>query len=145
MEVLMRNLICTFLLSSFIAVFGTVAAFGQTPGLRVEADIPFDFTIGKSTFEKGSYEMRLTRITGSVYNASLYNAKGKIVMSTTAIQIGSTNADASDMLFASKAGRLALNKLRTPDTGFQFAMPKTDEAIVAEAKKVQVQPVGAPN
>jgi hypothetical protein len=145
MEVLMRNLICTFLLSSYIAVFGTFAAFGQTPGLRVEADIPFDFTIGKTTFEKGSYEMRLTRVNGVVYHASLYNANGKIVMTTMAIQIGSTNRDASDMLFAANNGRLSLNKLRTPDTGFQFSIPKSDASFVAEAKKIEVQPVGSPN
>ena len=141
----MRNIISAFLALSFIAVFGTVLAFGQTPGLHVEAEIPFDFTVGKSTFSKGSYEMRLSRINGSVYSASLYDADGKVVLSTTAIKIGSTNRDGSDMLFSANGGRLSLNKLRTPDTGFQFSIPKADSTFVAEAKKVQVQPAGSPN
>ena len=140
----MRNIISAFLVLSFIAVFGTILAFGQTPGLRVEANIPFDFTVGDKTFASGSYKLILTRNFSSMYNASLYDSEGRVIFNTTAIRNGSTNRERSDMVFAVSDGGHFLEKLRTPDMGFQFATWKK-ERLVAESKKTSVPTTASPN
>jgi hypothetical protein len=136
MEVLMRKLFSAFLSISFIAVFGAATAYGQVYGLRVSADVPFDFAVGDSTFAAGKYEMLLTSNNGSVYTVSLFNENRKQVMGMTAIRIGSTSKD-SDLLFANDSGAKFLEKLRTPDMGFQFVSSKK-ERLLALAKRTSV-------
>jgi hypothetical protein len=145
MEVLMRNIINAFLTISFIAVLGA-ASYAQTIGLRVEANIPFDFTVGESTFAGGSYELLLTRNHNSVYSASLLDSEGKVVLKTTAIRTGATSRENSNMEFAVSGGGHFLEKLRTPDMGFQFAVAKSNR-LIAKTQKVNVpaKEAGAPN
>ena len=140
----MRNITSAFLTLSFIAVFGIVSASAQGYGLRVSADVPFDFTIGNTTFAAGKYEMVLTGHSGSVYSASLFDDKRKLVLNTTAIRNGSTNKDNSDLLFAADGGGHFLEKLRTPEMGFQFVSSKR-ERLVAQAKKISVPTDASPN
>jgi len=137
----MRN---SLLIISLITIFGAAAAFGQTTGIRVEANIPFDFTIGKTNFASGNYELLVSRYFNSLYTVSILNSEGKVVMKTVASANGSTNRKNSDMVFASNAGGLVLDKLRTPDMGLQFAYSKSDK-LVAQTQKVPVETSSAPN
>jgi hypothetical protein len=141
----MRNIISAFLVLSFIAVFGTIIAFGQTQGMRVSADVPFDFTIGNSTVAAGKYEMVLTSHLSSVYAVSLFNENHKLVLSTTAVRIGSTNQDNSDLLFSNVGAGRYLEKLRTPEYGFQFVTSKKDRLVAEQAKKISVPTEASPN
>ena len=140
----MRNIISAFLTLSFLAVFGTVSTFAQMSGFRVSADVPFDFTIGDSAFSAGKYEMVLSSVTGSVYSVSLFNQNRERIFGTIAIRNGSTNKENSDLLFATDGGGRFLEKLRTPDMGFQFVSSKK-ERMVALAKRVSVPTEASPN
>ena len=140
----MRNIISAFLTLSFLAILGTVSTSAQVSGLRVAADVPFDFTIGNSTFAAGKYEMVLTSVTGSVYSVSLYDQSRKRILGATAIRTGSTNKDNSDLLFATDGGGRFLDKLRTPDMGFQFVSSKK-ERLTALAKRISVPTDASPN
>jgi hypothetical protein len=137
----MRN---SLLIISLITILGAASAFGQTNGFRVEANIPFDFTVGKTTFTSGNYELLVSRYFNSLYTVSILNSEGKVIMKTTAIRNGSTNRDNSDMVFAANAGSHVLDKLRTPDMGLQFAYSKSDK-LVAQTQKVPVETSSAPN
>ena len=139
----MRHLISAFLTLSLLAVFASASSSAQVYGYRVSADVPFDFTIGDRTFAAGKYDMVLTSITGSVYSVSLYDQKRNRIMGATAIRTGATNKD-SELLFATEGGGYFLEKLRTPDMGFQFASSKK-ERMVALAKKVSVPVDSSPN
>lgn len=143
MEVLMRHIISAFLTISFVAVFGA-ATFAQTPGLRVEANIPFDFTVGKNTFASGSYDLVLTRIHNSIYTASLMDSSGNLVLKTVAVRNGATNRDSSQMIFSVSEGGKYLETIRTPEMGFQFATSKKDR-LLASTQKVAVPAEGSPN
>ena len=139
----MRRITSALLAISFIAVIGSFTAFGQSNGLRVEADIPFDFTVGKKTFSSGNYKLVLTRFQNTVYTASLYDGDGKFVLRTTAIRNGSVVNNKSDMVFAVNEGGHFLEKLRTPDMGFQFGVWKSD-SLLAKSEKVSVPTNGSP-
>jgi hypothetical protein len=144
MEVLMRNITSAFLVLSFIAVFGIISAFAQTNGLRVEANIPFDFTVGKKSFEAGKYKIVLNELHSSIYAVSLFDENNKWILNTTAVRNGSTNRDRSDMVFAATEGGHFLEKLRTPEMGFQFAYRKSDR-LLAKAATVSVPTGSSPN
>jgi len=144
MEVLMRSSVKTLLIPSFIVVLGIISTFGQTVGMRVDADIPFDFTVGKTTFSEGKYKLVLTRIHESLYAVSMFGEDGKRVLATTAIRNGSVNAQNSDMVFAVSNGGHFLDKLRTADAGFKFALQNTDRTV-AESQRTSVPVSGSPN
>jgi hypothetical protein len=144
MEVLMRSSVKTLLIPSFIVVLGIISTFGQTAGMRVDADIPFDFTVGKTNFSEGKYKLIFTRLQESLYSVSIFGEDGKRVLSTTAIRNGSTNSKNSDMVFAVANGGHFLDKLRTADAGFRFTVQTTDRTI-AESKITTVPVSGAPN
>jgi hypothetical protein len=144
MEVLMRTVTSALLTVLFIAVFGVISASAQTSGLRVDADIPFDFTIGKTTFEAGKYKMVLTKVYSSIYAVSLFDKSNKRILNATAVRNGATIRDKSDMVFAAIEGGHFLEKLRTPDMGFQFAYSKSDR-LLAKANKVSVPTGSSPN
>ncbi|MFL6467812.1 MAG: hypothetical protein ACJ72Z_07620 [Pyrinomonadaceae bacterium] len=140
----MRSFVKALLIPSFILVLGSISTFGQTPGMRVDAEIPFDFTVGKATFSEGKYKLILTRLHDSLYSVSMFGTDGKRVLSTTAIRNGSTNRKNSDMVFAISDGGHYLDKLRTADAGFKFIV-HPGERIVAESKRTSVPVSGAPN
>ena len=139
----MRNIISTFLVLSFIAIFGTISVFAQD-GTRVDADIPFEFTVGKTTFAPGKYRMVLTSVNGSVYNVSLFDAGRKRIFNTIAVRNPSTNRHRSEMVFAVAESGHLLETIRTPEMGFRFMGSKRD-VLVAHSKTVAVPASGSPN
>jgi hypothetical protein len=137
MEVLMRAIIRTFLVLSLTLVFGASISNAQGLGWRIEADIPFDFSIGDKTFAAGKYDLSVIRLHGSVHAVRLIDETGKTVCNTTAIQNGSTVPDKADMLFAVVDDQRYLEKIRTPDFGFLFSKSSGDKRV-AKAKRVSV-------
>jgi hypothetical protein len=131
----MRAIIRTFLVLSLTLVFG--ASISNAQGLRVEADIPFDFIIGNKTYAAGKYDVSLIRLYGSVHSVRLRDDSGKVICQTTAIQNGSSVPDKSDMLFAIVDDQRFLDKIRTPDFGFVFSKSTGDKRI-AKAKRLSV-------
>ena len=144
MEVLMRAIIRTFLVLSLTLVFGASISYAQA-GTRIEANIPFDFTIGDKTFAAGKYDLSLFRLYGSVHSVTLRDNTGKLILNTTAIQNGSNARNKSDMLFAIVEDEHFLDKIRTPDCGFVFNRSSRDKRN-AKASRVSVPTTGsAPN
>ena len=145
MEVLMRAVIRTFLVLSLTLVFGASISYAQITGTRVEADIPFDFSIGDRTFEAGKYNLSVIRLYGSVHSVRMRDGTGKLILSTTAIQNGSSVRNKSDMLFAFVDEGRYLDKIRTPECGFVFSKSSGDKRI-AKAQRLSVPTSGpAPN
>jgi hypothetical protein len=142
MEVLMGAIIKSFLVLSFALVFGASISYTQGVGVRVDADIPFDFSIGDKTFAAGKYELSVIRLYGSVHAVRMRDETGKVICNATAIQNGSTRPTGSDMLFAIVDGEHILDKIRTPDVGFVFSRTNGDKRI-AKAKRESVPLSGA--
>ena len=138
----MRAVIRTFLVLSLTLVFGASISNAQGTGLRVEAEIPFDFTIGDKTYTAGKYDLTLVRLYGAVHSARLRDDTGKVICNTTAIQNGSSVPNKSDMLFAVVDGQRYLEKIRTPDFGFVFSKSSGDKRI-AKARRVSVPTSGS--
>jgi len=143
MEVHMKKVIGTILVSLFVGVFGVAASYAQQ-GTRVEANIPFDFTVGKKTFASGNYQLLLTQTNASVYSASLIDSDGRQILRTLAIRNGRTLRDRSEMVFAVSGGDRYLETIKTPEAGFAFALSISDKRV-AEAKHETIPASGAPN
>lgn len=139
----MKKVLSAILVLSFAMVFGAATSFAQH-GTVVEADIPFDFTIGKETFASGKYRLILRSGGTWIYSMELLDRDGKHIFKTTAIRNGKTLRNKSVMVFAIAGEDRYLETIKTPDAGFGFLTDLKDKRI-AEAKRVTVDTSGAPN
>ena len=137
----MRAIIRSFLVLSLTLVFGASISYAQA-GTRIEADIPFDFTIGDKTFAAGKYDLSLFRLYGSVHSVRLRDAEGRLILNTVAIQNGSTVPNKSDMVFSIVEDQHLLDKIRTPDSGFVFNKSSRDKRV-AKARSVAIPTSGS--
>ena len=140
----MRKLILSSIALFSLSLIFTAAVSAQVSGTRVEANIPFDFTVGSETFSAGSYRLLFTKGTGYVYKVSLTTEKGRPIMKTIAVQNGSTLRNKSELVFAVADGDYFLEKLRTPEAGYQFNWSAKDKKV-AQVKRVGVPTESSPN
>ena len=138
----MRAIIRTFLVLSLTLVFGSSISYAQVSGTRVEAEIPFEFSIGDKTFAAGKYVLSVIRLHDSVYSVRMRDDAGKLIHSTTAIQNGSSLRNRADMLFAVVDNDRYLDMIRTPECGFMFSKSSGDKRI-AKAKRLSVPTSGS--
>jgi len=140
----MRAIIRTLLVLSLTLVFGASISYAQQVGYRVEADIPFAFSVGNKTFAAGKYDLSVIRLYGAVHAVRMRDETGKVVCNTIAIQNGSSVPKGADMLFAVAEGQRYLDKLRTTDFGFVFSRSSGDKRV-AKVKQVSVPAESSPN
>ena len=136
----------TVLLALALGVIAGVAQ-AQLPVILV-ADIPFNFTIERTTLPAGKYEFQ--QLADSPWEWTIADAKGTVkVIFTT---------DPADMLKVSKLNELVFNAYSDKDyflskvwiegmeEGFHVAMPKAEKAIrkgiAAKSRNIPLQKKG---
>lgn len=134
MEVLMKKVIGICFAFIFALVLNIESTSAQAFGTRVEAEIPFDFTVGKQTFSAGKYRLRVVRLNHALHSVLVLDSSGKVILSTTAIQNGSTSSAKSEMIFANIGDDYYLDTIRTPEAGYQFGRSVNDKKL-ARLKK----------
>lgn len=132
----MKTIIKALLVLSILAVFGVTFAFPQTGGMRLRAEIPFDFAIGNEVFPAGKYSLSVFRRSDTVHAVQLRDESGKLVCNTIAVQNGSSR-DRIEMVFAGKDDRRQLEKLSTPTFGYIFSRAGGDKHL-ASVERVSV-------
>lgn len=139
----MKKIVSNFIVFSFISVFAVLAASAQYSATQVDADIPFDFSIGKKTFKAGKYHLKLLRNNSGGYNVTLRDESQKMIFSTIALRNASTKLKGSDMVFAVVDGHRYLEKIRTPEVGYGFYTSFSDKRS-ASIERAAVPVSGAP-
>ena len=85
----------------FAIFFGfAVASVEAQTASRVEVQIPFEFTAGKTTLKPGVYTIK--RMSGNL--VQLKNADGKALILNAPVNLSSTNPDATERLVFNKYG-----------------------------------------
>ena len=115
--------IVSFLAVVFVMAGSDVYAQGTT---KLDAEIPFDFSIGDQTFEAGKYVMRLRRNQSGADSVELRDSSNRVVYEAFAIQNGDNGNGKAQLIF-DRDGSVA--KLSKVQTGFKgFTMPDGDAA-----------------
>jgi hypothetical protein len=143
MEVLMKKIIGTLITFSFLTMAAVLTTNAQFTAVKVKADIPFDFSIGKRSFQAGKYDLKLVRNVTGVYSVTLIDQSDKQVHSTLALKGIDLNLKASDMVFAVANGHRYLKEIRMPELTCTFNMSIPDNRT-ARVEKVAIPTSGAP-
>jgi hypothetical protein len=113
-------------------VLATATAQAQTAS-RVEANIPFDFTVGKANLKAGAYSVK--RLSNNAL--SIRRADGKTTALVNApLTIGAREARAGERLVFNKYGdQYFLSQIwMTPDSGRQLFSSGTETKAAREFK-----------
>jgi len=138
----MKKIICTFISIAVLSILAGVSASAQTYGTRVEADIPFDFTVGKKTYKAGSYDLSIVRGQAGTYLVSLFDENGKYICRSFAVENAGTVKRQSILEFSVMSGEHYLAALRTPDVAYSFLNSPRNKSV-AQAERVSV-PLSGP-
>lgn len=99
----------------------SVAANGQST-TKVQAEMPFEFSIGDRSYEPGRYQMRVTRAGSSHSVLQLINEKGEVIHATLVRKDDAKKAAKSSLAFDVKGDRRRLSSLRTGKHQYQILM-----------------------
>jgi hypothetical protein len=122
----MKNL--AFRIAAILGIFLGLAVAGvqaQTPS-RVEVNIPFEFSAGKTTLQPGVYTVK--RMSGNLVTLRNVDNKSSVILNAP-VNLSSTNVDASERLVFNKNGdRYVLAQIwLTVDSGRELLKEKKAE------------------
>jgi hypothetical protein len=141
-EVIMKKFICTFISVAVLSLAVVVSAGAQSFGTRVEANIPFDFTVGKKTFKAGSYDMSIVRGIAGVYYVTLFDENGRSISRSLAVENAGTIKKGSLLEFSVDGGDHYLEAFRSPTVAYSVLNSARKQSF-AQAKNITI-PVSGP-
>lgn len=122
--------ICTIL--SLLVVFSVVSANAQSVE-RIDAKIPFDFNIGKTTYKAGNYIIRVSKIAGSNTILSLEDENKNFLQNFVVLRNGNTSDKKSLLLFNRYEDKVFLSQISTPGIGFRLSPTETERQIARKS------------
>lgn len=121
----------TFLVLAIL--FAQISAEAQTKGYT--ADIPFDFSIGKKTFDAGEYRIYLNNSIDSATVMRVRGKKGLGSLSTVVMKNGDASGNGKTLLVFNRYGdHYAMKQLLSPAFGFSAPKPKGSVKVWLEGK-----------
>ena len=117
----MKKFIQTVSFLGLTLIFGAAAANAQANVTRVDADIPFDFMVGKERFEAGKYVLRISTTAGGAKAVSILNERREQVASTFATENGDRAKTSAELRFDKSAGTAVLSQIITENGGYSVA------------------------
>jgi hypothetical protein len=131
----MKNL--AFRIAAILGIFLGLTVAGvqaQTPS-RVEVNIPFEFSAGKTTFKAGVYTVK--RMSGNLITLRNVADKSSVILNAP-VNLSSTNIDSKERLVFNKSGdRYFLAQIwLTVDTGRELLREKKTAERIEVALRV---------
>ena len=135
----MKNQICR--IAAIFAIFLGLAVAGvqaQTPS-RVEVNIPFEFSAGKTTLKPGVYTVK--RMSGNLVTLRNVDDKSSVILNAP-VNLSSTDVEASERLVFNKYGeRYFLAQIwLTVDSGRELLREKKTEKAERIELALRVSP-----
>jgi hypothetical protein len=138
----MKKFIYTISFLAIVLTFSGSAVLAQST-TRIDADIPFAFTLGGETFEAGKYVMRVRRTSAGAEKLEVRDAKNRVVYEAFMLQNGDTTNAKPELVFDRVSGQAVLAKIRLENMGLD--VPADKDANVTLASKERKRNGGSSN
>lgn len=120
---------------SFIAiglVFSAFSAQAQSV-TKVQADVPFAFTIGDKTFEAGKYDLKVINNASGSVRVQLTDEDGKVMHSAVMLRNGSGISEKAELVFDVNGADRVLSSIKTDDAGYTLPKFKKSKSVTIRA------------
>lgn len=125
--------IVSFLALVFVMAGTEVNAQSVT---KINAVIPYDFSIGDEQFEAGKYVMRVKRMQNGVNLIELRDSSHRVVHESYALENGDPGTGKANLVFDRSGSVAKLTQVRTGDRGFAISGDtKGDGSMTLASKK----------
>jgi len=126
---------CSMLVLS--VAFMVVSANAQNQVVnRIDANIPFTFTLGEKTFPAGDYVIRLSKVSPDSMSLLLATKDGKTLDNVLLASKGDAADGKARLIFGSADGQYFLSKVITGEKGFTL---QNDDAKTGVSKNRNVK------
>ncbi|MGQ0542431.1 MAG: hypothetical protein ACT4O9_11370 [Blastocatellia bacterium] len=109
--------ICSFL--TLALVFSAVSANAQSE-TKVEASIPFAFSIGDKTLPAGNYDIKVNSSSSGTVNVTFFNEDGESVLIALAVREGEVRESKPELRFDVDGERRVLANISTHTTAYSI-------------------------
>ena len=125
----MKRIIQMFSMLVLATVLFAVSAQAQSTD-RIDAKIPFDFSIGSKSFKAGDYVLKVSKSETSGSTFQLVNKKGKVLESGTLSENGETSKESSRLIFEQNSDKQNfLSKVMIDNKGFSLSPAGGSESL----------------
>ena len=138
----MKKFIYTVSFLAIVLTFTGTSTLAQA-ATRIDAQIPFDFTIDGEAFEAGKYVIRLRKTASGVQHLEMRNAKHRVVYEGFVVQNGELATGQPELLFDQIGGQAVLAKIRLENMG--LGVPVDKDATTTLASKERKRTGGSSN
>lgn len=126
----MKKVIYTISFIAIAVAFSGTSALAQSV-TRINASIPFDFTIGGEVFEAGKYVMRVEKMPSGAEKLEMRDAKNRIVYQAFTLQNGDSTLGKPELIFDRVGGQAVLERIRLENKGIGVPVEKGSNVAVA--------------
>lgn len=120
-------------------IFGLAIGLGvptasAQPSAKINAAIPFNFTVGDKRIEAGEYNLALTKDSSGGAILVITDREGKLVHTTLGRLVGAPDRNGSDLVFDRVGDDRYLSKVVIEDSSFSFGVS------IKPASKFEMKP-----
>lgn len=128
----MKRFIQFFSFLALAFVFSAVSAQAQSV-TKVEAEIPFDFTIGDKNFSAGTYELRVVGSAAGSTRILMVDKDGEPAHSAIILRNGDSEGQPAKLVFDVVGDNRSLASITTNAAGFSVPSAKRSKSVTIRA------------
>lgn len=132
----MKKIIQIVSFLSLALIFGGVSANGQLSVTKVDATIPFDFTVGDKSFSAGNYVIRLAGNRTTV-SFEIRDENGKTLHNGFVMSSGDVAKAEPELVFDKVGGQRSLSKILIENAGYAFPEASKAKQIASSKRKAE--------
>lgn len=132
----MKQFIQLLSVLSLAVVFGAAAVNAQT-STKIDAAIPFDFSVGGKTISAGTYEFRVTPNSAGGAVVSIIDKNGDTVHTVLSNQSGGAAEAKSELVFETISGGKHLSKVVIGNLGISVPTSRVVKVFTLAANDLE--------
>jgi len=135
----MKRFIQIFSFLGLALIFSAATAKAQTVN-KVDAKIPFNFSVGDKNYEAGDYKLKIQSIAAGGALVTIVDSEGNHVQSVLAVSTGNISIGRPELRFDKQNGQRSLVGISLPTSGLQIAGSRAEAATLTRHKAKSAEP-----
>ena len=135
----MKRFIQVFSFLGLALIFSAATANAQTVN-KIDANIPFSFSVGDKPYEAGTYQLKIQSIAAGGALVTIFDSEHNSVQSVLAVNTGETAKSKAELVFEKQNGQRSLTAITLPYTGLQIGSSKSAATTITKNKIKTAEP-----
>lgn len=135
----MKRFIQIFSFLGLALIFSAATAKAQTVN-KVDAKIPFNFSVGDKKYAAGDYKLKIQSIATGGALVTIVDSEGNHLQSVLAVSNGDVSVNKAELRFDKQNGQRSLVGISLPNSGLQIGGSRVQAASLTRNKAKTAEP-----